>query len=162
MKGLNLFKDLLHSLLGAPACFGDLHNRGLEEACVIDVPDDELRDARLGTHDVVGGNLLEEVLLEGLFFDKRIEEKLPLLVVFIGAAGVAGALRHVIAPLLVELGQALKLLLEFVVLLLTILDGRLHRLLFKRRVGLNLLLDNVAQLQHWRLKDHQTLLQLRR
>jgi hypothetical protein len=91
-----------------------------------------------------------------------VEEELAAFLLLRGTRGVRGVLRHVIAPLLVELGQALKLLLEFVVLLLTILDGRLHRLLFERWIGLNLLLDDITQLQHRRLKDHQTLLQLRR
>ena len=69
-------------------------------------------------------------------------------------------MRHVIAPLFIELGEALEFLLELLVGLGAILDGGLCDFLLDDGVGLNLLLDEIAQLQHGGLQDLETLLKL--
>ncbi len=106
----------------------DLFRRGLEKAVLVDVADDELRDGAVIGRKLAAADLLEKVLLERLFLHQRIEEKLPALFLFVGAARVAGALRHVIAPLVVELGQAVELLLKLLLLALLVLDRRLDRI----------------------------------
>ena len=62
-------------------------------------------------------DLADEMLLKRFLVGDGIEEKLPALLVVVAAAVVAAALRHVLAPFLVELGQLVELLLEIVVLL---------------------------------------------
>ena len=61
-------------------------------------------------------DLADQVLLERFLVGDGIEEKLAALLVVVAAAVVAAALRHVFAPLLVELGELVELFLEIVVL----------------------------------------------
>ena len=92
--------------------------------------------------------------------DNGIEEELAALLILLALGGVGGVLGHVIAPFLVELCQALEFLLEFLVLLLAILDRGLGDFLLDYGVGLNFLLDEVPQFQHRRLEDLEALLKL--
>ena len=102
------------------------------------------------------------MLLERFLVRDGIKKELPPLLLVLAAAVVAAALRHVFAPLLVQLGELLEFFLEIVVLLAVIVRRRFWRLFFQHRVGLQFLLDDVAKLQHRGLQDDQALLQLRR
>ncbi len=138
----------------------DLLGAGLQEAGVVDIADDQLRELAVGALQVAGVDLLDEMLLERFQAHDGIEKELPPLFLFRRAPGVALALRHIIAPFLIELRQAVELLLKLLVLLLLVFDRRLGNLLFQRRIRAQLLLDEIPQLQHRRLENLQTLLQL--
>ena len=140
---------------------GDFLGHGLEKAGVVDIADDQLAELAVGGADVAGIELLDEVLLKRLAADEAVEEKLPPLLILRRAPGVALALRHVVAPLFIELGEAVEFLLKLVVLLFLVLDRRFHLVLFERGIRAQLLLYKVAQLQHWGLQNLQALLKLR-
>ena len=108
------------------------------------------------------------MLLQRFLSRDRIEKELALFFVLLGAGAVAAGLRHVIAPFVVELGELLELGFEILVG-----RGRCRRFLgrvrigfgrefFQDRIGLHLLLDEVAELEKWRLENEQALLQLGR
>ena len=110
--------------------------------------------------------LPDEMLLERFLGGDGIEEELALFLVLLRAAAVAARLRHVIAPLVIELGQLIEFLLEIIFRRLAL--GNLA-LLFRRLgqflehgVGLHLLLHEVAQFEEGRLENEQALLELRR
>src|SRR5260370_20103946 len=102
------------------------------------------------------------------FFSRRrgAEKELAFFFRFLRAAAVAARLRHVIAPFFIELRQLIEFLLEIVV------DGRRLRFgwrvrirrirqFFQHRIRFHFLLNEIAEFQQWRLKNKQTLLELR-
>ena len=141
---------------------GDVLGRGLEKAGVVNVADEQFRELVVGGAEVRRIELLHEVLLERLHAHDAVEKKLPPFLLLRRAPRVALALRHVIAPFVIELRQPLEFLLKLVVLLLLVLDGRLHLIFFERRIRAKFLLDQIAQLEHGSLQDLQALLELRR
>ncbi|MEY2598791.1 MAG: hypothetical protein RLZZ142_1050 [Verrucomicrobiota bacterium] len=161
MELLNDFEDALDVFEVDAAEGGDLLGAGLEEAAVVDIADEEFGDFGFVIGEFVGGDLLEEVLLEGFLFYEGVEEELAAFLLLGGASGVAAILGHVIAPFLVEFGEALEFLLELLVFALAVLDGGLGGFLLQGGVGLDFLLDQVAQLENRSLEDLETLLELR-
>ncbi len=108
--------------------------------------------------------LPDEMLLEGFLGGDGIEKELALFLVLLRAAAVAGRLRHVIAPLVIELGQLVELFLEIVFRRLALRDlalliGRLGQFL-EHGIGLHFLLHEVAQFQERRLQNEEALLEL--
>ena len=55
------------------------------------------------------------MLLQRLLRDDRVEKELTFFLIFLRAAAVTTGLRHVIAPLVIELGKSIELFLEFLV-----------------------------------------------
>ena len=138
-----------------------LFGSGLEEAVVVDVADDQFRQPPVGGAKFRAIDLANEVLLKRFLVGDGIEEELTAFFIVVAAAVITAVLRHVLAPFLVELGELVELLLEIVVPRV-FFGGCLGHLFFEHRVGLQLLLHDVAQFQHRGLEDHQALLQLRR
>ena len=143
-----------------------LFRRGLEEAVVVDVADDEFGGLAIVAAERGLVQLADEMLLQGLLGGDGIEKELPLFVLLLRAAAVTARLRHVIAPFVIELRQLIEFLLEIVFRRLALgnlalLLGRLGQLL-EHGIGLHFLLHEVAQLEERRLENEQALLQLRR
>ena len=143
-----------------------LFRRRLEETVVVDVADDEL--GRLAIVAAQGGliELADEMLLERFLGRDRVEKELAFVLLFLRAPAVAARLRHVIAPLVIELGQLIELLLEIVLRRLALgnfafLVRRLSQLL-EHGIGLHFLLHEIAQLEQRRLENEEALLELRR
>ena len=86
------------------------------------------------------------MLLEGFLVRDGIEKELPALLFVVIAAAVAAVLRHVLSPFLVELCEVIEFLLEVLVLPGGVLVVALRNFLFQDRVGLEFLLNDVAQL----------------
>lgn len=140
---------------------------GLEKAAVIDVADDYFRGLAVVRAERGLIELPHQVLLQRFLGGDGIEEKLALLLVLLGAAAIAARLRHVIAPLVIQLRELIELLFEIVVraglrVLGCGLGAGLIRQLLEHGIGFHLLLDEIAQFQKRRLEDEQALLQLRR
>ena len=162
VKALDHFENALQIGHGHAGVGVHFFRRGLEKAVVIDVADHQLGQSLVTGLEFRAVDLADEMLLERFLVGDGIEEKLPPFLVVVTAAVVAGVLRHVFAPLLVELGKLIELLFEIFVLLILFLGGRrLGRFFFEHRIGLQLLLHDVAQFEHRRLQDHEALLQLR-
>ena len=143
-----------------------LLRRGLEEAVVVDVADDQFGGLAIVAAERGLVQLADEMLLQGLLGGDGIEKELPLFVLVLRAAAVAARLRHVIAPFVIELRQLIEFLLEIVFRRLalgnlTLFLGRLGQLL-EHGISLHFLLHEVAQLEKRRLENEQALLQLRR
>src|SRR5437667_4675321 len=106
------------------------------------------------------------MLLQRLLTGNRIEKELALIFRLLRTPTEAARLRHVIAPLLVELRQLIELGLEILVRrgrlgLLWLVGVGFVRQLFQHRIGLHFLLNEVAQLEQRGLKNEETLLELR-
>src|SRR4051812_19766311 len=105
------------------------------------------------------------MLLKRFLGGNRIEEELSLFFLVLRTGAVASRLRHVIAPLVVELGQLIELFLELLIgagwRFLGCFGSGLGCHFFQDRIGFHLLLDEVAQLEQGRLQNEETLLQLR-
>src|SRR5438128_215947 len=106
------------------------------------------------------------MLLQGFLGGDGIKKELTLVFGFLGTAAVAAGLRHVIAPLIIELGQLIEFSLELFVVstwlrLLLFLGSGIGGELFQHRIRFHLLLNEVAQFEKWRLQNEKTLLELR-
>ncbi len=114
MKALDEREHVLEIFLRNAGVHRHLLRRGLEEAVVVDVADDQL--GRLAILGIESGlvQLADKMLLQGLLGRDGIEKELPLFVLFLRATAVAARLRHVIAPFVVELRQLIEFLLEIV------------------------------------------------
>ena len=100
------------------------------------------------------------MLLERFLRGDGIEEELALLLVVLRAAAVAARLRHVIAPLVIELRELIELLFEFLLVrfglrIFAFVRADLRGQLFQDRVGLHFLLDQIPQLEQRRLQNEQ-------
>ena len=167
IKALDEQQHRLEILLGDAGIERHVLGRDLEESVVVDIANDEL-----GGLAIVGiqGGLVElphEVLLERLLSGDGIEKELALFLIILRTRTVAAGLRHVIAPLVVELRELIELGFEFLVgrgrgrLFGTIGVG-FGSEFFQDRVGLHFLLHQIAQFEQRRLKDEQALLELGR
>ena len=105
------------------------------------------------------------MLLERFLGGDGIEEKLALILLLLRTAAETVRLRHVVAPLVVELRERIELLLEIVLLLglgdLPFLVRGIGQLL-EHRVRFHLLLHEISQLEQRSLKNKKALLELRR
>ena len=112
--------------------------------------------------DHVGGvQLLPEMLLQSFLAGNRVKEKLASFFVLKISGRIADILSHVIPPFLIQLGQPLELLLEFAVVLGSLLGLEGVDFFFQHRICLHLLLDDIPEFQRRGLQDLQALLQLR-
>src|SRR5450432_3742735 len=105
------------------------------------------------------------MLLKGFLRRDGVKKKLALVFRFLRTGTVAAGLRHVIAPLVIELGQLIELLLEIVfrrlgVGSLSLFICRFGQLL-EDGICLHFLLHEIAQLEKRRLEDEEALLKLR-
>ena len=140
--------------------------RDLEKTVVVDVADDELGGLAIVGVERRLVELTHEVLLKRFLRRDGIEKELALLLLVLRTGAVAAGLRHVIAPLVIELGQLIELLLEIIfrrlgVGSLPLFGCRLGQF-FEHGVGLHFLLDEIAQLEKRRLENEEALLELRR
>ena len=138
----------------------------LKKSVVVDVADDELGRLAIAGIEHVLVELPHEMLLERLLRGDGIEKELPFIFRFLRTAAVAARLRHVIAPLLIELGQFIEFLFKFFVrggvgLAALICIGLIGQL-FQHRVCFHLLLHEIAQLEKRCLEDEEALLELGR
>src|SRR5919106_6485250 len=110
------------------------------------------------------------MLLKGFLHSDRIEEELAFILGFLRIPKtfrvIAGRLRHVISPFLIQGHQLLEFLLEIIVsgslgALAFICAGFIRQFL-EDGVRLHFLLHEIAQLEQGRLEDEQALLKLRR
>jgi hypothetical protein len=138
---------------------------------VVDVADDHLGGFSVVAVEFPGLELVEEVLLERFGAGDGVEEELAALFVFGGAALERPALGHVIAPFLVEFGEAIEFLAEIVGGISGGIAGGiggggvgvgLDGDLFEDRVGGELLLDELSELEGGGLEDLEALLELGR
>ena len=115
-----------------------LRRRGLQKTVVIDVADDQLGQANVARLEVHAVELADKMLLQRFLVGNGIEKELAAFFLVVVAAAVAAALRHVLAPFFVQLGEVLELLFEIVVFAgaIMIFRGSLRHFLFQHRVGL--------------------------
>ena len=89
--------------------------RGLQEPVVIDVADDELGCFTIIRVQYLLIQLRHQVLLQSLLSNDRVEKELAFFLILLRASAVAARLGHVIAPFLIQLGQLIELLFEFLI-----------------------------------------------
>ena len=166
IKALDEREHELEILLRDAGIHRHLFRRGLEEAVVVDVADDEFGGLAIVAAQRGLIQLPDEMLLQRFLGGDGIEKELALFLVLLRAAAVAARLRHVIAPFVVEFRQLIEFLLEILFRRLALGDlallfGRLGQFL-EDGIGLHFLLHEVAQLEEGRLENEQALLELRR
>ena len=140
--------------------------RGLEETAVVEAANQHFRQFTDFLGALRHAELLDEVILQRHRRREGIEHELPLLLVLAGAGGTAGALLHVVAPLLIHGGEAAEFLIEpivvEVVFLRGVLDGNLGGFHFQHGILLHFQLHHLPQFKDGSLEDIQALLQLGR
>src|SRR6266852_8901278 len=106
------------------------------------------------------------MLLKRFLESDGIEKELAVVFCFLRTAVVAARLRHVIAPFLIQARQLLEFLLEIVVGrrlgAVGAVRTRVIRQFLEHGVRLHFLLNQVAELEQWRLEYEKALLELRR
>src|ERR1700733_3752774 len=101
------------------------------------------------------------MLLERFLIGERVEEKLASFFVLLTSRRVRDVLRHITPPFFIQFRQSLEFFLEFGFICRAVLGVAKVGVFLEEWVGLKLLLNQIFELQRRRLKNLQTLLQLR-